>query len=101
MFSALNTMKKELPNFAKDFTRFLHRNIGLEATKAASILKEGKASEMTREAVEAFSFPNYFDKLSEVAPLLTTTLVAAATKTKYKQVQFCVQVQVQVQVTYT
>ena len=83
VYSALNTMERELPSFDKDFNKFLYKRVSAEASSAASTLKEGKPTDMTREAVASFRFVKYYDKLTEVAPLLTTALVAAATKTKF------------------
>ena len=85
VYSALNTLHKSLPNFDKDFNQFLHRRVSVEAKQASSTLKEGKPTDMTREAVANFSFVKYFDTLTEVTPLLSTTLVAAATKTKFSK----------------
>ena len=42
---------------------------------------------MDREELEKFSFSDYFEKMSEVAPILTTTLVAAATHNQFKDIK--------------
>ena len=76
-----------MPNFRPHFRKFLHRRVGLEATSAAASLKEGQATDMDREELEKFSFSDYFEKMSEVAPILTTTLVAAATHNQFKDIK--------------
>ena len=73
-----------MPNFRRQFPQFIHRRVGLEARDAARALKEGEPIKMTRDAIEKFDFNDYFDNLTEVAPILTTTLVAAATCGAYK-----------------
>ena len=86
--SALNTMKK-MPNFKKSYLEFVFKETQEEAKTAAKSLaqQEQKPSLLNREALKNFSFVTYFNNLHEVAPLITTTLVAASSKIKYREIK--------------
>ena len=54
-FSALRSLKS-VPNFNSAMTRFLHKEIAMEAKAAARSLDEGNPSDMTREELTNFQF---------------------------------------------
>ena len=86
--SALNTMKK-MPNFRKSYLEFVFKETQEEAKTAAQSLakEEQKPSLLNREALKSFSFGAYYDNLHKIAPIITTTLVAASSKIKYREIK--------------
>ena len=80
---------KKMPNYEKSYLKFNFKEVSKEARSAARSLArdEEKPSQLNREALRNFSFSKYFDKLSKIAPTITTTLIAASSQSKFRDIK--------------
>ena len=84
-YLALFEMSK-LPNFKRDFPKFVHKMIANECKETCKKLAENE-EEITREFVEKFSPDEKYQKLIDESPILMSALHGACCGSKFRDLQ--------------